>query len=329
MKHGSSMPGGRWEEWAGKVRGVAGQVGVETREGWILEDVALQLDPSGGSADRTLPTGSADDWVRSAFGAEEVALAVLRSGEGTLDRDVEGRVRKAVSEAAARAVARSVSGQAGDSLKYLSFLSHDLRGGLNGVLLMIEVLKGDLGAKPEFAEVLTDLEVMKRGLLETVGMMDRFVYAERFRRGGRAAVKARRDRVDLRSVGEQLRVQFASVAQDRGVKLTVSAGGVVETDRVLLMLVVAGLTANAVTHSTGSEVSVRLEAKEAGGWEAEVVDGGPGFPESVAAELSHPPKLGEAMKGLGVPLARLVAEALGAEIAWEVKGKARVVVRKS
>ena len=31
--------------------------------------------------------------------------------------------------------------------KYLSFLSHDLRGNLNGVLLMIEVLKRDLAGE--------------------------------------------------------------------------------------------------------------------------------------------------------------------------------------
>ena len=37
--------------------------------------------------------------------------------------------------------------------KYLSFLSHDLRGGLNGVFLMIEVLKRELIGEERLAEV--------------------------------------------------------------------------------------------------------------------------------------------------------------------------------
>src|SRR5215207_7108803 len=41
--------------------------------------------------------------------------------------------------------------------KYLSFLSHDLRGGLNGVLLMIEVLRRDLAEEPKFARSLEDI----------------------------------------------------------------------------------------------------------------------------------------------------------------------------
>jgi signal transduction histidine kinase len=65
--------------------------------------------------------------------------------------------------------------------KYLSFLSHDLRGGLNGVLLMIEVLRRDLAKEPKFGESLDDLDVMRRSIVETVGPMDRFLQAERFR----------------------------------------------------------------------------------------------------------------------------------------------------
>ena len=56
---------------------------------------------------------------------------------------IDTAVRKSVNKFAAfqqqrlKAVAEAQS-------KYLSFLSHDLRGGLNGVLLMVEVLKREL-----------------------------------------------------------------------------------------------------------------------------------------------------------------------------------------
>ena len=51
--------------------------------------------------------------------------------------------------------------------KYLSFLSHDLRGGLNGVFLMIEVLRRELVKEPKFKESLEDLEMMRRSICET------------------------------------------------------------------------------------------------------------------------------------------------------------------
>jgi signal transduction histidine kinase len=46
--------------------------------------------------------------------------------------------------------------------KYLSFLSHDLRGGLNGVFLMIEVLKRELVGETRLAETVEDLDIMRR-----------------------------------------------------------------------------------------------------------------------------------------------------------------------
>ena len=59
---------------------------------------------------------------------------------------LDAAVRHSVSQFAAhqqdrlRTVAEAQS-------KYLSFLSHDLRGSLNGVLLMVEVLKRELGGR--------------------------------------------------------------------------------------------------------------------------------------------------------------------------------------
>ena len=43
---------------------------------------------------------------------------------------------------------------------YVSFLNHDLRGGMNGILLMVEVLKRELGGDPKFGEVIPDLTLL-------------------------------------------------------------------------------------------------------------------------------------------------------------------------
>ena len=63
--------------------------------------------------------------------------------------------------------------------KYLSFLSHDLRGELNGVFLMIEVLRRELANEERFAESLEDLDLMRRSIHQTIATMDRFLHAER------------------------------------------------------------------------------------------------------------------------------------------------------
>src|SRR5687767_10447065 len=101
--------------------------------------------------------------------------------------------------------------------RYMSFLSHDLRGSLNGLVLMVEVLKREVEGKTgSVDEVLADLAMMKRALVDTVGMMERHVLADRLRRGKANVV---RQPVKLAEVvGEAL----AKVGPNSRVKPTIS-----------------------------------------------------------------------------------------------------------
>src|ERR1051325_4526722 len=68
--------------------------------------------------------------------------------------------------------------------RYMSYLSHDLRGSLNGLVLMVEVLRREIEGKAASQdEVLADLAMMKRALVDTVSQMQRHVMADRLRRG--------------------------------------------------------------------------------------------------------------------------------------------------
>src|SRR5436189_811434 len=68
--------------------------------------------------------------------------------------------------------------------RYMSYLSHDLRGSLNGLVLMVEVLRREIEGKAASTdEVLADLAMMKRALVDTVATMERHVMADRLRRG--------------------------------------------------------------------------------------------------------------------------------------------------
>ena len=200
--------------------------------------------------------------------------------------------------------------------KYLSFLSHDLRGGLNGVFLMIEVLKRELVKDPKFAESVEDLEVMRRSLYETVGTMDRFLHAERFRKG---RVQVRPARLNVQASLSEHAAHFAYQARDKGLELKVDvpADCQVVTDRELLGLIVQNLLSNAIKY--GGRGTVTLSAAcQGGGCRLAVSDQGPGIaPEKLSelfAAFSRGETHGQPGMGLGLSIARQAAGALGGRL---------------
>jgi signal transduction histidine kinase len=204
--------------------------------------------------------------------------------------------------------------------KYLSFLSHDLRGGLNGVLLMIEVLRRDLEAEPKFRESLNDLEVMKRSILETVSTMDRFLHAERFRKG---KVQIKPAEMDLCALAREMVGQFGYQAKDKGLELAIDTpadGARVVSDRELLTMILQNLVGNAIKYSRRGTVRVIVERD--GGpehpWRLAVSDQGPGIDPAKAADLFKPfsrgETFGQAGTGLGLSIARQAADLLGARL---------------
>ena len=202
--------------------------------------------------------------------------------------------------------------------KYLSFLSHDLRGGLNGVLLMIEVLKRDLLEEPKFARSLDDLDVMRRQILETVGTMDRFLHAERFRKG---KVQIRPGDVNLRRLIDETAGQFAYQAKDKqlDIRTQVEEGLRLVSDRELLSMILQNLLGNAIKYSRRGQVEI--EAKADGPGKAarlSVIDHGPGIAPEKLAQMFQPFNRGETHgqsgSGLGLSIARQAADLLGARL---------------
>ncbi|HET6249475.1 MAG TPA: HAMP domain-containing sensor histidine kinase, partial [Tepidisphaeraceae bacterium] len=201
--------------------------------------------------------------------------------------------------------------------KYLSFLSHDLRGGLNGVFLMIEVLKRELAGETRLAETIDDLDVMRRSLLETVATMDRFLHAERFRKG---KIQVRPARVNLRSLMQEIAAHFTYQARDKKLKLVVDVPQDLSiiSDKELLTLVFQNLLSNALKYSgTGTTVSVSaLCASDA--CKVSVTDQGPGIATDKLGELFTPYSRGETYGqpgvGLGLTIARQAAGYLHAKL---------------
>jgi signal transduction histidine kinase len=201
--------------------------------------------------------------------------------------------------------------------KYLSFLSHDLRGGLNGVFLMIEVLKRELAGEERLAETIEDLDIMRRSLLDTVATMDRFLHAERFRKG---KIQVRPRDVVLRKLLEEIAAQFMYQAKEKGVELIVDipADLTIHSDKELLVLIFQNLVSNALKY-THPATAVRIDATcQEGHCTVSVADHGPGIAPEKLDELFNAFSRGETHGqpgvGLGLSIARQAAQYLNAKL---------------
>ena len=201
--------------------------------------------------------------------------------------------------------------------KYLSFLSHDLRGGLNGVFLMIEVLKRELSNEPRLAETVKDLDAMRRSLMDTVGTMDRFLHAERFRKG---KVQLKPQLIRVKQLLNEVVAQFAYQAKDKGLEIKVEATDdcTVTSDRELLSLILQNLLSNAIKYTDAGQVVIRAVSSGDGGCVISVQDQGPGIAAERLCELFAPFTRGETHGqpgvGLGLSIARQAAEYLNARL---------------
>jgi signal transduction histidine kinase len=202
--------------------------------------------------------------------------------------------------------------------KYLSFLSHDLRGGLNGVFLMIEVLRRELVKEPKFAESLEDLEMMRRSIFETIGTMDRFLHAERFRKG---KVQVKPSRVELGALLAEVATQLAYQAKDKGITLQVDRAEpcVAHTDRELVSMILQNVLSNAVKYTAKGVIRASARPdKKGGGCLIAVTDQGSGIPKDKLSTLFAPFTRGDTQGqpgvGLGLSIARQAADMLGAKL---------------
>jgi signal transduction histidine kinase len=205
--------------------------------------------------------------------------------------------------------------------KYLSFMSHDVRGGLNAILLTADVLHHQLRDDPQFAESLSDVEMIKRNILDTVATMDRFLKAEQLRSG---KVTPKVSDVDLQSVVNELGAQFRHQAVAKGLRIRIDGqqDGTIRTDRELLLTVLQNLVGNAIKYADHGEVKVAVK-HDAGGTEIIVADQGPGMDprqlERLFAPFVRGDTHGQSGVGLGLFIARQAAEVLGANLRADSK----------
>lgn len=207
--------------------------------------------------------------------------------------------------------------------KYLSFLSHDLRNSLNGISLVLEVLKRRLSGLPDFAEDIADIDGVQKSIGDTVAATERMLQAERLRK---KAVKPEMREVNLHSLASEVVRQFAPQAQRNSVKLDVQVptDATVTSDRQLMAMVLQNLVGNAVKYGPGATVRVRAEigrGDEAGWWVVSVSDNGPGIAPDQLGRIFEAFRRGETHGregvGLGLAIASQASELIGAKLTAE------------
>jgi two-component system sensor histidine kinase/response regulator len=148
--------------------------------------------------------------------------------------------------------------------------------------------------------------------------MDRFLHAERFRRG---KVQVKPSPVDLKSLVSDVAGQFAYQAREKGVEVRPESrdGFTIISDRELLAMILQNLVGNAVKYSKRG--TVRVVAGPDGPENAarlSVIDQGPGIEPEKIHQLFQPFARGETHgqegTGLGLSIARAAADLLGAKL---------------
>lgn len=206
--------------------------------------------------------------------------------------------------------------------KYLSFISHDLRGSLNGILLTVEVLRREFGASPARSSWVEDLDTMRRSIMDTVAAMERFLHVERFRRG---KVEVTLGEINLEQVIPEMVLQFSEPARKKGVEIvadTTDCPSVV-SDRKLVQLILQNLVGNAVKYSKQGQVRIVARRKDDGAVKISVSDDGPGISPAEMGKIFQPyvrgDSHGEGGIGLGLSIAHEAAQLLKGKLWAENK----------
>ena len=307
----------------------------------ILEQIIEALETNQpGSAERldeiSKPHG--DLRFHQAFNVNELLLEyqllrriVLQEVAGELGRDLKSDELAAINARIDTAQRRGVvtfvndlTGQlrASDELQsnYLSYLNHDLRGGMNGILLMVEVLKRELASDSRFAETTEDLEAMRRSVLDSVATMDRFVFAHRL---GRGMQQPKFSSLNARTLIGEAISGVNHAAKERHIEFSVDVPDdcALNSDRDLLRLILQNLLSNSIRHGRreGRKVKIAARPRVGGGCHFTVTDEGPGISPDEIGNLFTSASSVKGKRGvkLGLPVSKMAADLIGATLSIE------------
>lgn len=264
--------------------------------------------------------------ARTKFNADSIATllaayqrlrqSVLHEAAAELQRDLRAEELAALNErfdalmsqhlvAASEAQTAELVAAAEAQGRYMSFLSHDLRGSLNGIMLMLEVLRRDFVSRGEAAETVGDILLMRRSITDAVTLMERHVQADRLRRG---RITPRNMPLDIKPVVSRVVADLSGAAGEKQIvlEMNIPMSASVHADAELFRQALHNLVDNAIRHGGGA---VRMEAmREGDEWSIVVADRGPGMDHARLQQWLDPVRRLEMNeRGVGLQIAYYAA----------------------
>lgn len=199
---------------------------------------------------------------------------------------------------------------------FLMSVTHELRTPLTAIRGHVEALREGIVSDPEQVAVSLEIVAVETDRLERLvgDVLDLAkLQAHRF--------TVRREEVDMSRVIEQAYGAFAEEARRREIDYSVDSGElapVIVSDGDRVLQVISNLLSNAFRWTPdGGRIELTLEASN-GSVEVEIVDSGPGIPREHRERIFQAFISNDADgTGLGLPIARELAVALGGRIELE------------
>ena len=204
----------------------------------------------------------------------------------------------------------------------LSKLGHELRGPLAGIIGLTRILLANLAAAPpDLAKQRRQLEMILSTGRRSLATVERVVDVVKIESGG---LTGDRRPTDCRVVVADVTDAFRAAAEQRGAALRADLPDepvMLTTDAGLLARALRELVDNAVKYADPADVLVRIRTDDDGFVMIEVSDEGPGIPAGDQTRIFGAFERGEGAaqrdedgSGLGLYLARLLTDLLGAEL---------------
>jgi len=208
--------------------------------------------------------------------------------------------------------------------EFMAVAAHDLRAPLGIVRGMLELLRdGKVASAEKRADAIAQSHAETQRML---ALVDDYLGAHAAESG---ALPVRLARVDLGEAAAAVAARHAETARAKSQRIDVDApaGSVwVRADAALLAQVSDNFLSNAIKFSPrGAPVRIELHVAEGGGAaRLAVIDAGPGIAAAEQTKLfqkfgrlGHKPTGGETSTGLGLAVAKRLAEAMGGSVGCE------------
>lgn len=206
---------------------------------------------------------------------------------------------------------------------FMALASHQLRTPLSGTKWLINTLqKGILGVLTERQK--TYLDTLYTINEKMIGLVSDMLNILRWENGGKAVMET----VDVDSIFNELLIKFTPVAKNRGVILKSGfsgrSGWKLKTSRQFLGSILENILSNAITYSqTGQKVTFNISEEDAA-LVFTVRDSGIGIPWREQGKIfdrfyraSNALNFKPEGTGLGLPMAAMLAEKIGAAITFQ------------